>query len=72
MPPDEKASTCAVSPPPGVEFFARHGIQIHEVMTDNAKNYNLCGGVNALPRMVRRPSGRTFTSDQANQPRNAI
>ena len=39
--PDEKGTTCAAFLAAAAEFFARHGIHIHEVMTDNAKNYTV-------------------------------
>ncbi len=38
---DEKGTTCAAFLTAAEEFFARHGIQIREVMTDNAKNYTI-------------------------------
>jgi transposase InsO family protein len=37
--PDEKGPTCAAFLADAAEFFARHGIRIREVMTDNALNY---------------------------------
>lgn len=39
--PDEKGTTCAAFLAAAAEFFARHGIRIREVMTDNAKNYTV-------------------------------
>ncbi|MCD1269056.1 IS481 family transposase [Microbacterium sp. MEC084] len=39
--PDEKGTTCAAFLAAAAEFFARHGIHIREVMTDNAKNYTV-------------------------------
>src|SRR5690606_37608902 len=39
--PDEKGTTCAAFLAAAAEFFARHGIPIREVMTDNAKNYTV-------------------------------
>lgn len=39
--PDEKGTTCAAFLAAAAEFFARHGVQIREVMTDNAKNYTV-------------------------------
>lgn len=39
--PDEKGTTCAAFLTAAAEFFARHGVQIREVMTDNAKNYTV-------------------------------
>lgn len=39
--PDEKGATCAAFLAAATEFFARHGIPIREVMTDNAKNYTV-------------------------------
>ena len=39
--PDEKGATCAQFLRDAVTFFRRHGIQIREVMTDNALNYRL-------------------------------
>ena len=37
--PDEKGPTCAALLAEAAEFFADHGIQIRQVMTDNALNY---------------------------------
>ena len=37
--PDEKGPTCAAFLADAAAFFARHGITINEVMTDNALNY---------------------------------
>lgn len=37
--PDEKGTTCAQFLRDAAAFFARHGITIREVMTDNAMNY---------------------------------
>lgn len=37
--PDEKGTTCAAFLTEAAGFFAQHGIAIHDVMTDNAKNY---------------------------------
>ncbi|MBY0690535.1 IS481 family transposase, partial [Microbacterium marinilacus] len=39
--PDEKGPTCAAFLTAAADFFTRHGIQIREVMTDNAKNYTV-------------------------------
>ena len=39
--PDEKGPTCAAFLTDAAAFFASHGIQIREVMTDNAMNYRL-------------------------------
>lgn len=39
--PDEKGTTCATFLTAATEFFTRHGIQIREIMTDNAKNYTV-------------------------------
>jgi len=39
--PDEKGATCAQFLRDAATFFARHGITIREVMTDNAMNYRL-------------------------------
>lgn len=39
--PDEKGTTCAGFLTAAAEFFARHGVRIREVMTDNAKNYTV-------------------------------
>lgn len=39
--PDEKGATCAQFLRDAATFFRRHGIQIREVMTDNALNYRL-------------------------------
>lgn len=39
--PDEKGATCAAFLQAAAEFFTRHGIQVHQVMTDNAKNYTV-------------------------------
>ncbi|WP_353987257.1 IS481 family transposase [Ruicaihuangia caeni] len=41
IPPDEKGTTCAAFLAAATDFFARHGIPIREVMTDNAKNYTV-------------------------------
>lgn len=37
--PDERGITCAKFLADAAEFFARHGIRVREVMTDNALNY---------------------------------
>lgn len=39
--PDEKGATCAGFLLRAAEFYARHGITIREVISDNAKNYLL-------------------------------
>lgn len=39
--PDEKGATCAGFLADAAAFFSTHGIQIREVMTDNAMNYRL-------------------------------
>lgn len=39
--PDEKGITCAGFLAAAAEFFARHGVRVREVMTDNAKNYTI-------------------------------
>lgn len=41
--PDEKGTTCAAFLAAAAGFFARQGIRIREVMTDNAKNYTVSG-----------------------------
>lgn len=38
---DEKGATCAAFLAAATEFFARHGIPIRGVMTDNARNYTV-------------------------------
>src|SRR5690606_2517076 len=45
--PDEKGTTCAAFLAAAAEFFARHGIPIREVMTDNAKNYTISAAFQA-------------------------
>jgi transposase InsO family protein len=40
---DEKGTTCAAFLTRAAEFFNAHGIQLRQVMSDNAKNYTISG-----------------------------
>ncbi len=58
--PDEKGATCAGFLTDAAAFFVTHGIDIREVMTDNALNYGLSRLPNrsGSPRRETRPHPR--------------
>jgi hypothetical protein len=55
---DERGATCARFLLDAAAFFARHGVRIERVLTDNAKSYTLSS---AFAARLRGPAGCAST-----------
>ena len=67
MLPDERVATCAGFLTRAAAWFARHGVIVRRVLTDNAKSYRIgkawiavCAGLGIARRFIK--PGRPWTN----------